>query len=187
MQLTQPVQILAVEGRNVNTKRGPGTVFDVKASDGNTYTTFDAPTAQKAQASLGVGAVTLGYEQTQNGQYTNLNLKEVVGGDVIGDVATPLPLAPAPVPALTQPVTINGTPVAIPVAPLVDPSAKDAKITRLAAQKTAFAFASQLVRDDLDTAAALARKLTDELVVHAHTGQWPGHVTKADDPAGITW
>ena len=133
---TQVVTILGIEQKHGTGKTGkPYMIFKVKASDGNEYSTFDAPIAQQA-AAAGGAPVVLEYEARQNGEYTNYDLKVV-------SLAQQAVAAPVAAPAVASAVA---TPVSGSVPPGVEPSTfqqeKDARITRLSAASTAFQYAA---------------------------------------------
>lgn len=129
---TGVVTILGIDQKSGVGKTGkPYTLYNVKASDGNTYTTFEAPLAQQAGQTNGA-PVTLEYDQRPNGQYMNYDLKAVY------PAAGAVPDAPAHAVA-----SVNGAP---PQLPVVEASTfqqeKDARITRLSAASTAFQYAA---------------------------------------------
>lgn len=142
---TGPVTITGYESKSGNGQRGPWLMHKFKASDGREYTTFDAATAQKAQAA-GTNPVILSYEERQKDQYVNYTL---LGVQPAGAAS------PAPVQQTVQ-------------APQAQTD-KDQKITRLAAQRTA----AQLIGNvSVDQSIGNYRKLVEELILHAETGRW---------------
>lgn len=94
---TGVVKVLQVVGRQVNTQRGQSVVYDISASDGRKYGTFDADLANKANSYAGQDVV-LDYEERQKGQYTNYDLKGIsqasgvqsAGGDIPGASSIPV-------------------------------------------------------------------------------------------------
>lgn len=110
-----------VESKDVNTKRGLGTVYRLKASDGRTYTTFDREIAKTA-AELRGKTVVFDYVQSQNGDFTNYNLNGVKAGTGIPEVANTDNFA-------TQPVTGFHTGDSV--------TSKDTSIARAVALKAA--------------------------------------------------
>lgn len=170
-QLSPPVTILSVEGRNVNTSRGPGIAYDIKASDGNKYGTFNGALAQQASAAQTAGAtVVLSHEVNVRNGYTNFDLKEILASNGAVSTQAAAPVAAPP----------------IPVAPasVVSPDAKDAKITRLAAHKTAATLIAGLYAGGGSVADVIGdfRRLTEELIRHAQTGEWSGITIAEPEP-----
>lgn len=102
-------QVLSVSGR---TTRNGRTLYDVALSDGQKYTTFEPDVANKANALTGQ-QVTARVEVTQNGQYTNYNLKDIApAGSAMPPLAMPVP-AGAPLPVAGPSTT--GVPTPIPM------------------------------------------------------------------------
>jgi len=64
--------------RDVNTKRGPGTVYDVTLGDGTKASTFDSALGKKAEDLIGQ-MVVVGIESSQSadGRYTNTYLNSI--------------------------------------------------------------------------------------------------------------
>lgn len=174
-QLTPPVTLVSVEGKNITTARGPGIIYEVRASDGRTYSTFMQPLAQKA-SSLQGQVVTLSYQERQKGQYTNYQLEGVFGSNESPAAADTVPIGP-----VVSPVA------QIPVAPPVNADLRDLKIQRQAAQRTAAIFVSGLYAgagpDMLHEAVGNLRKLTADLLAHTASGEWAGGIVVPAEPA----
>lgn len=151
-QLTGPVTITGVVGKTINTKNGPGTIYEVSASDGNKYATFTAPLAQKANSMIGQ-TVALSFTTRQNGQYVNYSLQDIVDGGAAAPAAIPMEPAAAAIP-VAAPAAPAPAPAAILVAGGGD---KDARITRLSAAKTAFDYAASAGMDEQASFALAAR------------------------------
>ena len=115
------ITILDVEGRDVNTSRGPGRVFNVKGSDGRRYSTFNAKLAQEAVALKGQGAK-IEFETRQKGEFTNYDLKALEAASVVQTVETSSNGSQG---VTTVPVASQG------------PSDKDTQIARAVALKAA--------------------------------------------------
>lgn len=173
-QLTAPVTITSVTGKQINTKNGVGTIYEIAASDGIKYATFKAPLAQKAHGLVGGAAVALSFTTRQNGEYTNYSLQDIVDG--AAPAAPGIPMAPAPAPAAA----------AAPAIPMASGDGqKDARITRLSAAKTAFDYAASA---GLDEAAAFALAQRIEGFANgtvATPAAAPAQAQTADD--GIPW
>jgi hypothetical protein len=158
-------QVLSVSGRK--TQKG-NTIFEVAFSDGKTYTTFDNLLANQAKAlepqnGQPAPLVQAQVEVSQNGQYTNYNLKAIrpaggvtvlstPSGQVVG-ASVPIPIAPAP--------TGRGR----------DPEV-EARIVRQNVLGTAFNFVAHFGDEFSDhlAAKAAALALAKELFTHAFHG-----------------
>lgn len=103
-----------VESKDVNTKRGLGTVYRLKGSDGRTYTTFDREIATKA-AELRGKTVVFDYVESKNGEWVNYNLNGVKAGAF---ATTPAPAQgfPTETPQGSTPNTDRDTSIARAVA-----------------------------------------------------------------------
>lgn len=173
IQLSSPVTVLAVEGKTITTKKGPGVIYEVSTSDNRKYSTFLQPLAQKA-SSLQGQTVTVSFNERQNGQYVNYDLEGIFAAnenppavDVVA-VAAPIPVAGVIAPP-------------IPVAPPVNADLRDLKIQRQAAQRTAAIFVSNLYSgagpELLHEAIGNMRKLVADLLEHTAGGEWAGGIT----------
>lgn len=158
-QQTQ-VQVLQVEARNVNTKKGPGVIYDLKASDGRTYSTFDAALGQNALQLQGQ-VVTIDFDVRQNGNYTNYTLNGLFPQGAIVPVNTNPPVSPSPAPAQ------NGS--------------REDSIVAQSAYKAACELAAGVFQgagpDLVPEVVGFVRMLTDELAVRAKTGSWSNTIT----------
>lgn len=171
--------VLSVLGRNTN---GGRTVYDVAFSNGKTYSTFDAQLAQQGQALQSQQGVTLRYEVSQNGQYTNEN---VVG--LFPPGMNPGTFSP---PQQQASIPMGGTPTGIPMASGGGGgmSAEDkARLTRLSSASTAFEFVGALLNglgpESVREALGFARQLTEEINAYGMTGQWPSGIQPT--PLGV--
>ena len=156
-QLSQPVTILGIDANNgVSAKTGrPWTLYKVKASDGQSYDTFDAQIAQKAKGAS--GAVTLAFDVREQNGFTNNDLKDV--------------LAPQGQTPQTQAISVPTASLATAsLTPVSEPSTfqqdKEARITRLSAASTAFEY-SAAAGGTIDETFALAARIER----YAFTGQ----------------
>ena len=184
-QLTGPVTILQVEQRSGVKNGKPWTLFKVKASDGNSYDTFDAPLAQKANSYLG-HPVTIGYDTRVNVkdgvEYTNYDLKDVLvpQGGFESPVASggnlPSQPLPAPAPAL---IPQEGASTAS--------QEKDARITRLSSARTAFEFyaGSGVPDEQVFRLAARIEHFANTGLLAAVAAQVPDVPSQPDD--GMPW
>lgn len=73
----------------VNTKYGTKTKNTFVTDDGDRYESWNTGIAAKVAATLDT-PVNIVFERKQSGQYTNLEIKDVLGGTVVG-TATPAP------------------------------------------------------------------------------------------------
>lgn len=145
MAQTGVVTILGLEQKSGTGKNGkPYTISKIKASDGNTYDTFEIPLYQAASAA-GQSPVVLEYETRENNGYTNYDLKGVSPAN--GQAQQ------APVAAPVEPARTMGVPEVATYA-----QEKDARITRLSAASTAFDYAAGVGLDE-DKALALADRI----------------------------
>ena len=127
-------QVLGVEGRQVNTKRGPGTVYSIKFSDGQTYDTWIGQLAGEAR-DLSGQTIVAEVEVVQNGQYTNYRWNGIKGP------------APAQATTVATPNQTNTT-AGIPIVKSnggMDPE-REAKIVRQSSLATAFRFTGDLLQ-----------------------------------------
>lgn len=171
-----PTQVVSVAAR---TTRNGKTLYDVTLSDGQKYTAFDPALAQKA-ANLQGQSVQADVEVTQNGQYTNYNLKGVYGPGESAP-AQPVQIAPqavvavgAPAPGIIQP--------APPVAQgggggnSMSPQTVE-RITRLSALQAASSIVGQLFSGagevPLGTLAGATLQLSEAFVKYAFEGTGP--------------
>lgn len=172
-------QVLGVESRQ--SRNGQHTMYDVAFSDGNKYTTFDANLAQTAANLSGQAAsakVSVDQRQQNNRTYTNFNLLEIgPPGSISGAAAQPIQGGVVG-PGVIQPA---GGGVITPAPQQggggggrgFTPEDK-ARVSRFAAQGTAFAFVatiySGLGPEALPEAVKAAKALTEELLNHGQTG-----------------
>lgn len=142
-------QIVAVDDKTTS----KGVVYEIRFSDGNTYSTWKAALGAAAKGAVNT-PVAADVSVKPNGQYTNYywnGFKPVVGGAGTSTptvLHTPIPVAPAPQ---------NGG---------MSPE-REQKIVRQSSLSTAFNFVGQLYQgagpDAHDEAVALARKLAKGL------------------------
>jgi len=158
--------VLNVAGRQTKTGK---TIFEVSFSDGKVYTTFDNLLATQAQQFQGQ-PVQANVEVSQNGQYTNYNLKAIraaAGG------------FPAPANQAAQPISIA------PAAPQgEDPLERSARIVRQSSMATAFNFVGHVLSGsgDIEAAKTHALALAKELFGHAFHG---GGADKPQAPSEV--
>ena len=138
---------------NAGTTKTGKTYWDVAFSDGQRYRAWDNALAQAANALVGQQA-TLGVDITQNGQYTNYNLRTVNAANGV------LPGAPAPLPT-PAPQQGRGR----------DPEV-EARIVRQSSMATAFNFVGHVLSGsgEYDNAKETALALAKELFGHAFHG-----------------
>lgn len=148
-------QVLSVQGRSTRTNK---TIYDVAFSDGNKYTTFDGDLAQKANSLIGQ-AVSARVEISQNGQYTNYNLKDVAPQGKLAPTAMPLPGG--------SPIPMAAPSVSAPTIPMVqgDPQ-KDARIAKGVAVKVAAEITSGLFQGAGPEAVSEALEVFDKVGQH---------------------
>jgi hypothetical protein len=157
------VQITEVNSKQVNTKRGVGTVFEVKGSDGKSYSTFDSKLGQQAAQLRGQSAV-LQFETVQKGEFTNHYLKGIEADEFVASAGPKeMVLNPYGQSNFLQPAT----------------DTKSQQINR----SVAFKGATELVAAGvltIDDVADLA-KLTDKLIPIVD-GTWQGEVVPFEKP-----
>lgn len=162
--------VLGVSGRTTRNNRQ---MYDVAFSDGNKYTTFDAALATKAQGLQGQ-QVTARVEVSQNGQYTNYNLRDIAPIGQLPPQA--FPAAPgAPLPAGGSPTPSPSIPTPqIASVPFLDEAARQQSIVRQSSLKTAFQFVGSLFHgagpEAMGEARELALVLGRDLFMIAHYG-----------------
>lgn len=166
-----PGSVLGVTGRQTRNGR---TVYEVAFSDGNKYSTFDPNLATKAQQLQGQ-AVSARVEITQNGQYTNFNLKDIAPQGQLPAMAMPAPAGMA--------IPIAGVAPAAGI-PMQQPAQQGGgkgfteddkvRITKLAVLATAFDFVGNLLsgagpdglEEGVDLAETLAKRLYEQARAH---------------------
>jgi hypothetical protein len=178
-------QVLSVTGRNVNTKFGQKTVYDIVFSNGKTYSSWDAEVATKAQ--------TYAAQKDVNGNVTQpaqqVDARTVVKGDGkyedIMEIALSGQLAQAAV-ALANGSTTIPTP-AIPIAPIssggMSPE-RESKIVKQSCLSTAFNFVGNLwnygddgpYNEAIESALELAKTLYAEVYGQQNVAQSPTEV-----------
>ena len=157
------VTIESVEGKSINTRRGPSTVYNVETSDGKRYSTFDSKLAESAATLRGKTAV-IEYQVRENVRdgktYVNHDLKGV---------------QPAISPADIVPVQITET-------PRIDSqkSDKDLSIARSVALKAAVDTATGLQWTESPSAPVLS--LADEYLDWLLNGSKKPAQTVTDPP-----
>lgn len=129
------VTIEDVESKTIPTKYGQKTVWNVKASDGRRYGTFDAELGQLAGRLRGQAAV-IEYRERQKGEYTNYDI-EALRASEFNPVAGESRDTPKAQEGVRQaPVASYG------------PSDKDSSIARAVALKAAVELAAGGVIED---------------------------------------
>jgi len=167
-------QVLEVEGRPT----ARNTIYDIKFSDGNTYSTFKQAIASKAQQLAGQ-FVSARVEVKQKGEFTNYDLVDIAPQGQLPAMAVPAgtPVMPQTggfgAPPLAPPIN---TPLPAPVPiPMHDPSVKDERITRQNVLRTAHDFVGQFFQaagpEAIPEAREIALNMARELFVIAHYGQ----------------
>jgi hypothetical protein len=137
-------QVLSVVGRNVNTKYGQKTVFDIMFSDGQTYSSWKADIATKAQQLQGQ---TVDARTEKRGSYT-----DIVDIAPLGQLAQ---AAVAATGALLSPSGVVGNGGAPPI-PIVASQGgmspeRESKIVKQSCLSTAFNFVATLYQGSEDT------------------------------------
>lgn len=165
------VQILGVVVGNTTTGK---TYYDVNCSDGVTRRCWNAQLAQKINTFSGSGqVVTLRYDVTQNGQYTNYSVKGVFGP---GEPITAAPVAaPMQQGAPMQAVPMGTAPIGGP--PMQQAAAKSDKfppeVTTRIVKMAAYSDAANLVGSLLSGAGpeafTQALELLDVAAKHIYT------------------
>ena len=145
--------------------------YPVAFSDGQTYVTFDAALAGQVNALVGQPVIAQ-VEVSQNGQYTNYNLRAIRSAN-----GAPVAVAPAPVPVAPAPQGGRGR----------DPEV-EARIVRQSVMSTAFNFVGhvytgagpELLGEARSHAVALAKELFTLVFGGAHGAN--GGLTEASTP-----
>jgi len=191
------VGIASVESKDINTKKGPSTLFVVKDAVGTEYSTFDRELAVQAAALRGQNA-TIGFDistqvkpnrQGVDTTYTNRYLKTLgVVGALSAPVqseqtfdSAPVPVAPVPVQAVTAPPT--ATPVSTPVIqPQQSHSDREESIARAVALKAAVELAAGGVSDaSVDSITVNARYFESYLLGRDEPAQEPVQALPDDE------
>lgn len=150
------VGIASVESKDINTAKGPGTLFIVKDDLGVEYTTFDRELAVQAAGLKGHNA-TIGFDTTTNVKpnkqgvdttYTNRYLKTLSSAngatpEIVVERSIPLQSAPVVIQGVTLPLGATSSIQAQP-----SHSDRESSIARAVALKAAVDLASNGVLND---------------------------------------
>lgn len=185
-------QVLAVTGRNVNTKFGPKIAYDIAFSDGRTYTAWKAEVATKAQQLQNQQVDARYDEKTNVGNdgtvYTNYTLQDIaLSGQLPSEAAAAIGISSAPV--------VNGAniPGGGPTIPMQQKGGgmspeRESKIVKQSCLSTAFNFVGQLYHGTgaelygpaVELASILAKELYAEVYGQKNIAQTPRPLGYAD-------
>jgi hypothetical protein len=176
-------QVLSVVGRNVNTKYGQKTVFDIMFSDGQTYSSWKADIATRAQQLQGQ---TVDARTEKRGSYTDIVDIAPMGGLAPAVPATGALLSPSGVVGNggAPPIPIVASQAGTPYQGGMSPE-RESKIVKQSCLSTAFNFVAHLQGESgalgdfdfaVDQSLGLAKTLYAEVYGQQNVAQTPTEV-----------